>query len=246
MSDRPIIVLASIGRSGSTLMQRVLNSNEKLVIWGENDSVVNCLAIALRHLKIRMDRGGDLQRDRFFQGMRNFWTSDMVPPIEDVLSAWRKMLIGLYSSGGKRWGFKGVDSGEELVGLMDRVFPGVRYVFLVRNPLDAVQSFMSHEYTKSVASAATRAQDWSIRSEFFRAYTLAHPDRALLVRYEDLTLEKCVEIFCHVGETPDLGRISEVLGNEVGGWPLKPLCDSDRNEVLNYCLPGMKTFGYTS
>lgn len=50
MNDQPVFVL-SAGRSGSTLLQKLLNSSQELVIWGEHMGILRHLARAMDDIK---------------------------------------------------------------------------------------------------------------------------------------------------------------------------------------------------
>jgi len=152
----PIFLLSS-GRSGSTLLQRILNSYDDVIIWGEHRGLLAPVA------------------DAYFQLLEHPWNRTFMPslsrsstpPWSDVLEwkdgaqwqAWlnwvspadidgcfRSFVESLFrhpeQPADMTWGFKEIRYGghDRVVEFLSRLFPDARFVFLARNGLNTVES----------------------------------------------------------------------------------------------------------
>lgn len=231
-----VFVLAPVYRSGSTLLQRVLNTCDDLIIWGENGDLPHHLSLALDGMDHQAACGGSEERKRYVAGERNFITSHMVPPREAMLDAFRSMLVKMYRVEGKRWGFKEVRCGSRSVGLLNLLFPSSRFIFLVRHPLDTFLSYHNVGWVDESFELLTKA--WPERVSAYLEFAKANPDRSVVVRYEDLNLLTCKDLFERIGISFNQERIGAVLRARIGGSNLRaPLSDRQRQLVLSRAKP---------
>jgi hypothetical protein len=152
----PIFLLSS-GRSGSTLLQRVLNSYDDVIIWGEHRGILAPMA------------------DAYFQLLEHPWNKTFMPslsrsempPWSEVLewkdgTQWQAWLNWVSPADIDRcfrgfvesmfhhpdqpatmtWGFKEIRYGghDRVIEFLSRLFPEATFVFLARNGLNTVES----------------------------------------------------------------------------------------------------------
>jgi hypothetical protein len=73
------------------------------------------------------------------------------------------------------------------VGAVERVLPGSAYVFIVRDPRDVLASQLDRGFDRPVR---TVARHWTTYVARFRRFAHRHPQRAALIRYEDLVADR--------------------------------------------------------
>lgn len=223
--NRPIFV-ASMGRSGSTLLQRVLNVHPDITVWGEHGGMLSGVleSYATAHkepTKTNLADGyehrnmviGELaQKDTFKP-----WVSPF--QAEDVAHSLRSMLVDLFTkelSPEIRWGFKEIRYSETELRSLLTLFPEANLVVLARDlPGYAQSRFFAFGNTdfdlesndgRSVAKTKlkTMMNGWMKRYEQLVSLRDEFADRAVTVAYGDLTAESEVpaEIFQKLNEQP--------------------------------------------
>lgn len=208
----PIFILSS-GRSGSTLLQRMLNCCPGVTIWGEHSGLLAPLAAAYFHavehpLMLRniysQNRSVDVsellserrQPDQW-QAWMNWWRP------EDMDEAFRAMVASMFQPPalGARctWGFKEIryGVGDRTIEMLARLFPTARFVFLSRNGLNTIASQVRtfHPPTHIPGYAAVRnsliviqrARRWRLQNASFLEW-----HRSKLIRSSWVVLEQFV------------------------------------------------------
>ena len=148
--DRPVFVLSS-GRCGSTLLQRLLNSNPRFAIAGEHGGFLRSLSASYYYAQ-RLEAvqknlfGRKNSRERFAKNIRS---SDKMVAWENFFGeeefqqAYRDFIRSLFCfDPALRWGFKEIGYGvrDEVAPMLRELFPEARFVVLLRHPLDVVIS----------------------------------------------------------------------------------------------------------
>lgn len=139
------VIFAATQRTGSTLVQRLFNTNPHTMIWGEaGQALVKVLGMQAQAMKF-----SDASR-----GYRDSWLKDR-DPAQDIsclapaprfvhaatVAAARAFVDGLYPpQDGIRTGFKEVNLPPQLVDILQAAFPAMQPVFLTRHPADAWRS----------------------------------------------------------------------------------------------------------
>ncbi|MBK7168682.1 MAG: sulfotransferase [Gammaproteobacteria bacterium] len=156
---RPVFVI-STGRSGSTLVQRLLNCHPALVVWGEHHGFLASLLGAYT----QMSKPGHRQATMFAPGQQAW--RQLVPTLVDPGAAleWvnpcsaeefatqlRQFISGYFAgrlAPGQRWGFKEIlyNAPAVLVALA-RLFPQGRFIFVKRDRLEVTRSKV-HAFVK--------------------------------------------------------------------------------------------------
>jgi hypothetical protein len=148
--DRPVVIL-SAGRSGSTLLQKLLNSHEDLVIWGEHDGLLN---LFMRSWKA-------VCRSRWIpeNEPQGAWLLEEDRPLNvDKWTAWdgsfskqdfnkylKRFIDNLFCENvpdDLRWGFKEIRYRNiDFMDFWSDFYPETQYILLMRNPIDSCLSF---------------------------------------------------------------------------------------------------------
>jgi hypothetical protein len=114
-ADEPLFLLSAGWRSGSTLVQRLVNSGTACFLWGEPYSradLVPRLADSLRPITDDWPRDADLLHEND-GSVADRWTANLHPGAETLLDGHRALLRTLFAPpagapAGSGWGFKEV------------------------------------------------------------------------------------------------------------------------------------------
>lgn len=195
----PFFVIGS-GRSGSTLFRRILTAHSKLHIPPENFGLVPSIKkykqysnvmtwIDLVHLIMS-----------FFEFHHEFYTFQLSlrPLVNElldiphnrrnlayILDRFYRFHAERHGCSMVRWGDKTPLVSYEPGTLEDvlKVFPDAQFIHLVRDGCDVIASSLRYGFFTSLTTAANR---WVRVVQQSRRFTEAHPERSMLVRYEDL------------------------------------------------------------
>jgi hypothetical protein len=212
----PVFVLGSGWRTGSTLVQRMLNQTGDVLIWGEpytEGALLQRLTEALTFLDPVAGRfHGKVLPDDGELPSPGVWTANMTPPLSHLVAAQKAMLDRLWAvpaeqHGCTRWGVKEVVWGRAVIDLLAVLYPDARFLLLVRDPLTQWRSYRPVTRRpwyyrwpdQPVGSPRAFGMMWRNLVEDFVAASNDLP-RATLVRYEDLR------------EEAELARLTEFLG----------------------------------
>ena len=155
----PIFLLGS-GRSGSTLLQRLLNSYDDITIWGEHSGFLT--EVADSFFKLFESQGsreflfpgtagkplrtlGDLQ-ERKLPSTWQAWINGFTP--EEAVDNYRQMVESFFRhplmGDDHRWGFKEIRYGadDRVIEFLARLYPDALFVFLSRHGFDTIASQM--------------------------------------------------------------------------------------------------------
>ncbi len=219
------VFVVTYGRSGSTLVQGLLNALPRVLVRGENDLYLLDLYRGLARLRAFRDEHGEHGSRNVvsaFYGLKAIRRSAFMQAMNDVVTAG---VIGNLDGGDfDVLGFKEVvwhrlaaEETADFFDTMDKVFPGVRYVLNTRD-VDRVlgSGFWRDADAEEARSLIERVVEVQ---EHLRA---TRPDRVLDVRYEELT-----------GPDPDVrDEVVRRLGQFVTGAPVGPEVLASAREVL--------------
>jgi hypothetical protein len=208
----PVFVLAPTARNGITLIQRLLNSSNKIIIYGENkeliESVPNQVVNALNINAIAGSSGALMTvKDYFLSGSMDGWTSNLIPDpgmyaATFIDNAYRLAMVYQESAreyGYSRWGMKHPMIGPETPVRLQSLFPAARIVFLYRNLFDVARSAKARKFCSTTEDFASFGAKWQKNLLSVISNT---PKNTLVIRHEDLVAQADVEI----------GRLEEFLG----------------------------------
>ena len=218
MRDDPVFIL-TCGRSGSTLLQKLMNTHDELLIWGEHAGFLNHLIGAWQAVNLCEWISDDQPSgDWLLESPRPLnvdkWTAWDLPFTKQAfLEAVREMVERLFAapcSPETRWGFKEIRYHSiQSLELLLALFPACRLMFLMREPVHICVSFAAAQINASGARKSRHARivrkiAKRLVRPFFEFAADCLPglqDRSLLVSYEGL-VEQGV---------PNMHRIADFL-----------------------------------
>jgi hypothetical protein len=151
--DNPVVIL-SPGRSGSTLLQRYLNTSKELVIWGEHGGLLVGLANtyygfindpnAQRNLPNGRNHVSFLLSSKPVTNRGIEWTNNF--GFAEFQHGMKDFLYQLFSHGvepDQRWGFKEIRYKEQEISFLNELFPQIQYLMIARDPQETVASMIA-------------------------------------------------------------------------------------------------------
>lgn len=163
--------LISTGRSGSTLIQRLLNCHRDLVVWGEHHGMLNGLAQAYHAMS-------NVNQTSYPQAPdKNMGPSQLLPTLEDPrapiewANPWsleelrqqlRAFIEGYFASrvdGNRTWGFKEIlYNNMPVLRMLHELYPNGRFIFIRRDVREVTRSKVSAFIKESRWAAMTREE----------------------------------------------------------------------------------------
>ena len=197
--EAPIFLLSAGWRSGSTLLQRLIMSDSRVLMWGEpydECGMIQALANTLQAF-----RPGWPPEEYYYDGtppdkLSGEWIANLFPSPEDLQKSHRAFFDTLFAepakrAGAERWGIKEVRFGVEHCAYLRWLYPKARFIFLYRNPFSAYRSYCRYGRSwydtfpgKPVFTPTAFGRHWRLLMEGFLSD--AKKLNALLVKYEDL------------------------------------------------------------
>ena len=198
-AGRPIFIVG-FPRSGTTLVQRLLNACRDTLILGEHAGLLAGWAAAWERAR-QLQAGGKLGQG-LARGDRGLyrWLPWLNPWTEEELRAiFRRFVEDLFCHA-PNWGFKevrygGYDGGRTVPALVD-LFPEARWVVVVRDPLATLTSVIARFHAGDERHVVPRSRAWA---RTYRHLRRELADRALVVRYEELDVAAITAL---VGQSP--------------------------------------------
>jgi hypothetical protein len=203
--ERPIFLLATGWRTGSTLLQRILVTDPRLLLWGEPLGRMGLLS-RLAEAVCGMTPGWP-PRDFWIDArpqtdaLASSWIANLFPSAADFRAALRQLFQRwLAESAGQRgytrWGLKEVRLGAAEATILRWLYAGARFVVLTRDPAAAYRSMKGSARDwcvyarwpdRRVDCVLGFARHWErLASSWADAPPLLAP---LILRYEDLVAD---------------------------------------------------------
>ncbi len=205
--DRPVFILGCTFRTGSTFLQRLINSSGEVFIWGENMDIAEDLRITVAKLAswqaISEGQGGDLTKNR-----NDAWIANLNPELPRAAEAAARAFFMTYymqatrQRGFARWGFKEVRCDAGTARFLLRLFPDARVVLLVRQPRAVLASMATSAWYAQAGGSTGVVKAWRAGVEGFLSLQDA---RAQLTRLEDFATSPVAALETlgrHVGIDP--------------------------------------------
>lgn len=181
-----IIFLISLPRSGSTLLQHILASHSRVAATAE-PWILFPTAYALRSGALTADYNASIGQIALSEFLAQLSSGD-----EQYYAAVRKMALELYEAYlakcGKERFLDKTSRYYLILPELFRIFPKAKFVFLLRNPLAVLASFLEN----MVFGDWRRLGEPGIRNDLLDGYQLIRQgmrhfgDDAIVVKYEDL------------------------------------------------------------
>jgi len=172
--EKPIFVMGSSQRTGSTLLQRLLNSCPQVMIWGEHLAHLSNFFRESGYLRDWGKQHADERKNFLLQGY-NIFAPNIMPEEYELVDAARIYIAGLFGLpafklGRPFWGFKEVRYGAQMAQFLQECYPQARIIHLTRNPvacflsmkrLEEIPDEWNREWTK------TAIHNWAEINETF-------------------------------------------------------------------------------
>jgi hypothetical protein len=230
--EAPVFVLSTGWRTGSTLLQRILMTDRRVLLWGEplgRMGLVSRLAEAVCGMRPGWPPEEFwIDRRAPSEDPTTAWIANLFPPAVDFRAALRSLVerwlvVPARERGFVRWGLKEVRLGSPEAVLLRWLYPAACLVVLTRDPLAAYRSIRGSApdwvlYARwpdrRVDDAVTFARHWNALAASWAEDTA--PAERLVIRYEDLVRPgydfRPLASFVSLELAPE-----KALGSQVGG-----------------------------
>jgi hypothetical protein len=256
-TDWPIIIGGS-HRSGTTLLRRLLNGHPRIYCPPE--------------IKLHKDLLGQYPNDPLAHARLSTSIKALGLPTEIYLDEFGQALcrcfeIAARNAGKTRWADKNPENAIN-VDHWDRLLAGkMMFVLVVRHPLDVIASMHEIKMDKTISRETQgRAEHVLAYAACGLAFCTRHPDRSIVVRYEDLVAQPAEELkrlMSELGERYDASMIAnlasglhgqgvedpkaagrgEISAANVGRWR-RDLSDEDLRTARPILAPLASQLGY--
>lgn len=261
--ESPIFLLSAGWRSGSTLLQRLIMSDSRALLWGEpfdECGVIQAMAASVRAFRrgwpppeYYLSHHGDVKPGE----LADDWIANLFPAAAELRDGHRAFFEATFAAparraGAARWGIKEVRLTAEHAHYLRWLYPNARFLFLYRNPLDAYQSYCRYGRNwydtwpdKPVFTPASFGRHWKLLIEGFLREEKALG--ALLVRYEEMVAGK-EEVLGAIERYLDLRLDRSLLGRKIGsserGGKQAPVSKLEKSLLKRAVAPCAGELGY--
>jgi hypothetical protein len=196
--ENPVFIFAAGWRSGSTLLQRMLIADPDIMIWGEpyaHAGIVQHMSAQFLaftnswpNLNHVTEKQGNIDPDD--------WIANMSPSPDRMRQSHRLFFDQLFGRPAREnqkstWGIKEVRLHSGHAKYLQWLFPGARFLWLVRNPFDAWKSYKQRGpwYYNwpdvKITNAGQFADLWNwLAGDFYHNFRRTG---GLLLKYEELS-----------------------------------------------------------
>jgi|GEM_PF-337933 len=210
------LLIVTYGRSGSTLLQGVINSIDGMLIRGENENFIEGLYDGYRRLTLAIERRPDLERtvqpSHHWYGAAaidlDLYISNCEKMVKSVLLAEQYDNRNICCYGFKEIRYFQVKDFNAYLEFLEKIFPNICFIFNTRNRSDVLQS----AWWKNKRQASVNKLLNDIENNFHR-YALSHPKHSFEITYEDVISKssKLKELFSFLGAPYSESTIECVL-----------------------------------
>lgn len=256
----PVFLFSAGWRSGSTLLQRLLMSDPRILVWGEPFD--ECGPLQALSATLPAFRPGWPPAEYYHDGrppgaLSGDWVANLFPALADWRAAHRAFIDTLLAlparrTGLARWGLKEVRLGLPHALYLRWLYPTARFVFLYRDPYAAYRSYCRYGRSwydifpqRPVFTPGAFGRHWRALVQGF----LQAPARmeCRVVRYEALLRDPAVleDLRCYLGLELDAGLLGEKVGSsERAGRQLR-ITRLERWLLSRAVDPVARDLGYT-
>ena len=224
---KPLFLIGS-GRSGTTLLQRILNSVEEVSIWGEHGGFLKTIAESyykFEHKNVINNlntKKSPINSLNYIKDIKN-WSAWSNPFGKEEIKSNFKRFVGsffCFEPFKLYWGFKEIryGSGDKVLYFLKDLFPNSKFIFIVRNPLDVLASQVSVFKKNDKSSLIKISTNWANQNEGLLGFYHNNPDECFLVKYEDIVTPtgSCLRELFDFLELDLTSKQSEVLNLKSG------------------------------
>ena len=234
----PIFLLGS-GRSGTTLLQKILNSADDVMIWGEHGGFLKQVALAyFHHTEKRKVNQAIFRRNPVAKDPNLDFDRLKLTDIEcswmnwygrrEVAANFAGLIESFFHPPGmekRHWGFKEIRYGgdDRAIEMLAELFPNARFVLIARNPVDVVASQAALGWGARMALGSgwkQLSEAWAAQNRGLLNFQRANEERTRWIRYESMISKDSGavdDLFKWLGlETSD--RKDEIVDHKEGIW----------------------------
>jgi len=255
---KPVFILSSTWRSGSTLLQRSLCTDPSIMVWGEPYADCNLIPSMMLSAKgLLQDNWPTPQNfawgnQEVFKNPHQHFIANIYPGPSYIRGAFRQFLDLLFlesakSKGFSRFGAKFVRLSIEEAYFLQWIYPDAIFLFLVRNPWDCWRSYKGYSWRYRYPKPIVRKVEhfstiWTKQTMELLTFKGGNVG---WIRYEDFLQDSYdwekLKAFC---ELPNMTK--EALGKKIMGIdrPPSPLKDEDIQAVSLICSTLANSLGY--
>jgi hypothetical protein len=195
----PILISSPAPRSGTTLLQRLLCSSPRALVYGETcgqdlDLFVNLYASReMLYTHNRQQLANSLRG--VLAGAVNSWTVDLMPEVDEYLRALGRSCLGWLAccrdsaarAGRSVWGIKLAGWRPYSLGLMRRLMPRSRLLYVRRDVADCLKSAKARQMVRSPEQVSEFCRLWGENLSYVLG--LGADPALLVINYTDLASE---------------------------------------------------------
>ena len=263
-AEFPIFLLGT-GRCGSTLLQKILNSVENAMIYGEHGGFLKQVAAAyflnfedkMIEKYIMSQNVAEKDPISVFETLKNpqlwsAWTNWYNQ--ETVKNNFRDFIESFFNPSSLEqkvhWGFKEIRYGldDRVPEMLADLYPDGRFVFIVRHPVDVIASKISARASEGIEADA---HTWVAQNTYFLHFSRENSESSRIVHYEELISndsQQLSELFDWLGFalSDEQGDIIETTKPSYKGRPRPAkLTDDEINNINKITREIRKELGYS-
>lgn len=217
-----MILVATVSyRCGSTLIQRLLNTSEECMIYGEDNTILSTMGNHISSINSEGNTKRGAKQSEIFMTNKNSFTANLLPHPSHYMWRYSQLLNGIYSSTKKHSGFKCIAPTGDNINLFNRLADNPKIILMYRNLRD---SFKSHE---EVYGWLNREKFKSVfdRSIPILRYSIKNKDKNIYpFKYTDINYDSVNKLFDWL-EIDNRSMIQEVLNTK-----LREMNNFDKND----------------
>ncbi len=258
-ANKPIFVLSTIWRSGSTLFQRTLCTDHNILIWGEPYADCNLFASLSRSAMALTQKNWPAPGhfaagfEKAFEKPEEYFIANLYPPLDALRKGHRALLDTTFAvpakqKGRERFGIKFVRLSLEEAQYLEWIYPDAKFIFLVRNPWDCWRSYKGYNWKyrwpkQTISKISQFAMLWKKQTSELLQFSSRN---RMWIRYEDFLQPDFdwarFRDFC---ELPNI--TSKALDHKLKGVNARPLPvdDQDILSLNKICGPLANRLGYS-
>lgn len=188
---KPIFIFSACWRTGSTLLQRILNSSDDILIWGEPNFLYPAFE-TYQKAKQHFNDSALQHKEVKHKGFQNAWAPNLSPSVANLKNGMRSFFETTYLEpteeyGKSRWGFKEVRQRAFLhAKMMKELFPEAIIVFHYRDPFDVYASLKETDFHSQFKGPYMPIRFWANNVKSFLTQKNLDELDAKVFRHEDI------------------------------------------------------------
>lgn len=222
-TERPVFIFGCCQRTGSTLVQRLLNSSGDMTVWGEHDGYLTGLMNGYYRL-MAWKNANSQSVSEFLDLSEEYFMPNAIIGQNEIHQSFVNHVRTLFPiprqrASASRWGFKEVRYTADVALFLQELFPQASFIHIVRKAEDCLVSMRKLEKTGNWQRRWTEEAlaNWIKINKSFRQSATAL-NNCHLLRYEDLNGIHALTYVEHLESFLKLPKGSldrSVLGNRI-------------------------------